>query len=471
MILSRVSALLAMLREMRIFVCLTHQCLSMYRRFLAIAFAASTYFFASAASLSFSGLSAPAVECMVESSTGLEAVYVLPATEGVTITLDGASSAARWSCFSNLGGAYAEEIGTGVSLQSRPGDMGYLIEDRGRQICFWVVDYSAHELSMESLVPSEELDCSRTLLNFTGAASDIVYYSITGRRFVLSRELELTWQTLRFDEENFSYTNAAGHQTVDGITETVSAPAPLCNTTFVLTGDRFLKAWGLEQSIESPLVNAYAVEANTRATQTPHDADNELKDENEGLGGSAPVEILFEAAVSDAAIFREWQISRDPEFNILENSFNDLEFTYTFTEQGTTYVRFNANNNDGSCPWEGPVYEVFIGESKLDIPNAFSPEGSPGVNDEWKVSYKSLVRFECHIFNKWGKELFHTTDPSKGWDGKVGNKYVPSGVYYYVIKAEGADGVRYNKAGDINIIKYTPGSSQGSSSGSDGGVE
>lgn len=441
----------------------------MYRRFLLAAVASCACFIASAASLSFSGLSLPAVECQAEASTGLEAVYVLPTTEGVTITFDGASASASWSYFSNLGGAYSEELGTGKSVQCRPGDMGYIIEDNGRQTCFWIVDYAAHELALESLEPSAESDCSRVVLDFTGAADDIVFYGINGRRHVLSRELELTWQTLQLDEANFSYTNAEGRETISGITNVISAIAPLCNTTFVLSGDRFLKAWNMEQSIESPLFSTVSVDATTRATQTPREADNEIKASTDGLGGSAPVEISFEAAVTDAAIFKEWQISRDSEFGILENSFNDLEFTYTFTEQGTTYVRFNANNNDGTCPYESEVYQVFIGESKLDIPNAFSPESSPGVNDEWKVSYKSLVRFECHIFNKWGKELFHTTDPAKGWDGKVGNKYVPSGVYYYVIKAEGADGVKYNKAGDINIIKYTSGST-GSSSGSEGGT-
>ena len=118
-------------------------------------------------------------------------------------------------------------------------------------------------------------------------------------------------------------------------------------------------------------------------------------------------------------------------------------------------MRFTANNADGTCPYEGAVYEIVIGESRLDIPNAFSPQASPGTNDEWKVSYKSLTSFECHIFNRWGKELFSTTDPAQGWDGRSGGKYVPAGVYYYVIKATGADGIKYNKAGDINIINYT----------------
>ena len=70
------------------------------------------------------------------------------------------------------------------------------------------------------------------------------------------------------------------------------------------------------------------------------------------------------------------------------------------------------------------------------------------------MSYKSLIDYECHIFNRWGKELFQSKDPAQGWDGKYGGKYVPAGVYFYVIKAKGSDGRKYNKSGDINIINY-----------------
>ncbi len=93
-----------------------------------------------------------------------------------------------------------------------------------------------------------------------------------------------------------------------------------------------------------------------------------------------------------------------------------------------------------------------IGESKLECPNAFSPGASEGSNDEWKVSYKSIVSFDCHIFNRWGIEVAHLTDPSQGWDGRHNGKLVKSGVFYYVIQAEGADGKQYKLSGDINII-------------------
>lgn len=420
--------------------------------YIALAFAVPAF-----AGVSFSNTSLKVIEVTPAASTGLDKVYVLPETEGVVMTFDGASSSAKWLAFGSMGGAYSEEFATGPTAECRKGDMGYIVEDQGRQNCFWVVDYSEHTLNLESLTLSEESDCGRIVFEFAGQASDIVYYTINGRRTVLSRELKLDWQTLTFDQENFVYNQTPASETIDGITEIISAPAPLCATTFVLSGDRFLQKWGREEQIELYVTDILAVEAQTRATQTVREADNEIKDNSGDLGGSAPCEVTFEAVVTDASIFTEWQISRSPEFTTIENSYNETEFTYTFTENGTTYVRFNANNAAGTCPFEGEVYQIFIGESKLDIPNAFSPGGSPGVNDEWKVSYKSLVSFECHIFNRWGKELFSTTDPSQGWDGKIGGKTVPSGVYFYVIKAVGADGVKYNKAGDINIIKYTEG--------------
>jgi gliding motility-associated-like protein len=200
-----------------------------------------------------------------------------------------------------------------------------------------------------------------------------------------------------------------------------------------------------------------AVEAHTSATQTTREVDNEQKDNDSSgaLGGSAPVEISFEAVVTDAAIYHEWQFSSDSEFNDIDLRINTLEYTRQFTEYGTMYVRFVAGDNSGQCEWISETYTVNIGESKLECPNAFSPGTSEGVNDEWKVSYKSIVTFDCHIYNRWGQEVAHLTDPSQGWDGRYKGKLVKSGVFYYVIKAQGSDGRDYKLAGDINIIHAT----------------
>jgi gliding motility-associated-like protein len=128
-------------------------------------------------------------------------------------------------------------------------------------------------------------------------------------------------------------------------------------------------------------------------------------------------------------------------------------------QRDRVYFSQNANAVFGfdisSTINRGETYTINIGESHLLCPNAFSPGASEGTNDEWKVSYKSIVEFECHIFNRWGEKMTEFHDPSHGWDGKYGGKLVPPGVYYYVIKATGSDGIKYNLSGDINILRYT----------------
>jgi gliding motility-associated-like protein len=83
----------------------------------------------------------------------------------------------------------------------------------------------------------------------------------------------------------------------------------------------------------------------------------------------------------------------------------------------------------------------------------FTPEGSPGVNDEFRVTYKSILRFQARIFNRWGTQLYQWTDPSKGWDGRYRGSYVPAGPYYYVIDYTGTDGKSRRKTGDINVVR------------------
>jgi gliding motility-associated-like protein len=96
---------------------------------------------------------------------------------------------------------------------------------------------------------------------------------------------------------------------------------------------------------------------------------------------------------------------------------------------------------------------IKITESFSEIPNAFSPGTTPGINDEFRVAYKSLLNYKCWIFNRWGVEMYHSTNPSEGWDGKKGGKYVAPGVYFYVIEATGSSGEKFKKKGSINILR------------------
>jgi len=410
-----------------------------------------------AQALDFNGLPYKAIELSPEAQTGLETVYVLQSTENVAVSYP--SPKAKWSIFGAAGGAYAEEItavnvygqSSGITLEA--GDCGIIVEDAGRQHCYWIVDYSRHEFTINGVNATDgDYACDNVMLGIDGNGDAIHYYSINGRELTLDRDIAVSYTTLIYDEEAKQYIQAEYTSSLPYISAASHVPAPLCDTRFSIEGDRFLRAWGKEQSATSGEYHAVAVDARTEAGQTERDAENEQNPGTSGLGGSAPCEITFSAETTDAAVYKEWQISRNSDFDVLENNFNTNSFTNTFTENGTLYVRFTAANADGSCEYIGDVYEISIGESKLLCPNAFTPHTSPGVNDEWRVSYQSIIEFKCDIFTRWGKKVITLTEPSQGWDGTYGGKKAAPGVYYYVIRARGADGKEYKMSGDINII-------------------
>lgn len=413
------------------------------------------------AAITFSGTSREVITVTPEASTGLNALYVIDGLNGVAANYTASSdSRVTWYRYSNLGGGYAEEI-QGVTRSGRvyslpltgTTDMGYIIEEGTTRTYFWIVDYSGHRLQISSLDIPAEQECDMTTLIPAGSGDKITYYSITGAPKELDREITLSYNSLEFSRDDENYLPKNMTQSLSYLPSVIHAQAPLCDTEFTLSGDRFQRQWGIAGEVVSPTFETNAVSAETWAQQTERDNDNEKKEEGGQMGGSAPAEITFTAVSTDAAIFKEWQMSYDQEFADIISRYNENSFTYTFTENGTTYIRYMASNAAGTCDYYGETYEVFIGESRLDCPNAFSPGASEGINDLWKVSYKSIVSFECHIFNRWGVKLASLTAPSQGWDGKYNGKIVPSGVYYYVIKATGSDGKQYNLGGDINVIK------------------
>lgn len=405
------------------------------------------------AQLSFDGAAYETVAVSPAASTGLEKVYVVNNALGMSISYS-TGTAVKWSRFSANGAAYAEELGTATSIELSADDCGYIAETEGRAHYYWVVNYANHHLAINSVTPSaEQADCMRTQLDIDGSGDRITYYTINGRPEELSREIELSYNTLVYDADAAVYQQQETKAEIGYIRPVVAVDAPLCDTRFTVSGDRFLKAWNMPVSVESPMYATSAVAAETSAQQERREVDNEQRVDAAELGGSAPCDIEFTAVTTDAAIFHEWQFALNPEFDPIDDRYTENVVNYTFRNQGTTYVRFFAADESGRCEFTGPVYQVVIGESSLLCPNAFTPESSPGVNDEWKVSYKSIVSFECHIFNRWGTEMFSFTDPSVGWDGKYKGKYVPAGTYFYVIKARGADGRDYKLSGDINIIK------------------
>ena len=220
-----------------------------------------------------------------------------------------------------------------------------------------------------------ETPCNLIAFNVDGQADAIPYYTIHGNRQVLDREIKLTYNTLVWDDSTH-WQEKEVVETFAALDQAVEILPPLCNTAFMLTGDRFLEEWGIGQGIEGEYFYTQAVGCGTTAEQEDRGNNNE-KGLESGLGGSAPVHIIFTGYPTDAVVYRVWEMAKDQDFENVILQYNQDEVDYTFNEAGTYYMRYMVANADGSCESYGDVYTITVSESELVCPNIFSP-GSKG---------------------------------------------------------------------------------------------
>lgn len=68
------------------------------------------------------------------------------------------------------------------------------------------------------------------------------------------------------------------------------------------------------------------------------------------------------------------------------------------------------------------------------VPNAFSPNGDK-LNDIFRIQFdRDLESYMLQIFDRWGNELFRSSDVKEGWDGTYKGKLCDINTYQYLIQ-------------------------------------
>ena len=198
--------------------------------------------------------------------------------------------------------------------------------------------------------------------------------------------------------------------------------------------------------------------------------DSSQKEHIEQTGASiseqAPLTVRFDANPENTAgyiVNYQWEVFLEAD-TVPDIVRYDEWMELTFTTAGTKTVRVTATftDTDGTqTSMTSDNFRITISESKLEFPNAFSPNGD-GINDTYKAKegYQSIVEFEATIFNRWGQKIYSWDDPSGEWDGTFNGKPVKEGTYFVYVKAKGADGHEYKIRRDVNLLRgYTDSSS------------
>ncbi len=170
-----------------------------------------------------------------------------------------------------------------------------------------------------------------------------------------------------------------------------------------------------------------------------------------------PANILQDSIISflDKTVSKDSIISWFWTFGDPMNGASALENpTFTYHDTGTYCPTLSVKDvhlctdSVEHCLVIDPYYTLYI-------PNAFTPNGD-GKNDVFLPKGIYVCNFEMFIFDRWGQQLFHATDITQGWNGKVngsGSTCQEDTYVYYISASDCEHHSAHTYIGRVTIIK------------------
>jgi gliding motility-associated-like protein len=153
-------------------------------------------------------------------------------------------------------------------------------------------------------------------------------------------------------------------------------------------------------------------------------------------------EITFTSTSAAAPLSYTWSFEDGtPEASAEENPV--VNFPPIPGNYGISLIVENIN----SCTDTLTSFILIESDGTITLPNIFTPNGD-GDNDSFVPFEAFPGKWNLTIFNRWGTEVFTTSNLSKGWNGEES----PAGTYYWILKPrDGQQGE--SKSGYVMLLR------------------
>lgn len=106
--------------------------------------------------------------------------------------------------------------------------------------------------------------------------------------------------------------------------------------------------------------------------------------------------------------------------------------------------RFLQSQSNSACA---------IQSSSLQVPNAIAPDGENPFFRPVIVFGRSIRNYQMLIYDRYGQELFQSTDLYEAWDGTRNGQALPLGTYVYWISYQAPDGTPIEQKGTVTLVR------------------
>lgn len=126
------------------------------------------------------------------------------------------------------------------------------------------------------------------------------------------------------------------------------------------------------------------------------------------------------------------------------------------TLDNSAWIYLSARSDPDDCLMKDSVFitvmdrGTFCADSYIYIPTAFTPNGD-GLNDVFRIVAQKITLKSFRIFNRWGEQVFTTSDIATGWNGRYKGGMLP-GSYVYMVTYTDCMGELKLAKGNIVIL-------------------
>ena len=115
---------------------------------------------------------------------------------------------------------------------------------------------------------------------------------------------------------------------------------------------------------------------------------------------------------------------------------------------------YSVTASQGTCTVTAHI-TIPACDIRLYLPNAITPSKSDGLNDAFcipELAQRFINNFEISVFNRWGEQVFYSTDKTFRWDGTINGRRTSNVVYTYIIRYTDANGKPYVATGTVTVL-------------------
>lgn len=107
---------------------------------------------------------------------------------------------------------------------------------------------------------------------------------------------------------------------------------------------------------------------------------------------------------------------------------------------------------NGICTATASMTVIVDNNLEPYVPNAFTPNGD-GNNEVFMIYGEGIKYIDFKIFNRWGEQVYETTNQYGGWDGTYKGVMQNPGVYTYNVRITYLDDKEIDRKGTITLIR------------------